>query len=482
MLSLNLIQMKTECFGSTQRDNTSPRTAAQIMNQISESYRLLHLSDQCMERLSQETQAEDYCTNLVRTSCNSDPNPRIDRTGGVILPTSENPTAGRPGRITADSNFSERLNNEIFNSTTSDLREYIGTRIRNGVNTNRNFFLRPFLNKSLSNEELRQCSERLIQIFVRFNRSQFFTSSSEYNYQRVDFSTMTRENVNQFLTPKCSLESQAAVAEFITSESTRNFRQEIDNRLINAFRESPAFQKIQNEIFPNMRRSAIDLIRRSNNINPEARKEELIRRINNTRISPCEDGTLSPMGLTAESAIDTNGSENLINICPRTLLNCQSEFCLSRLVAHELSHTFDACAFSDSNFNPNQNYSNFSSAARAHPLGHLYSCVRNILGPNSISGGNICESGHLREGFCDFAAYSIMSHHFQNYDVRSFNEHDYRRGFANALVCSHGVNVVSSDWRRYPSSRQRIQITMRHPGVRSLMNCGNNEENRQCNF
>lgn len=459
----------------------SIRSAEELMTDMSGIFRLMQNSPQCEEKLNAEASRSRnraiYCENLEQIACATQPNPRRDRTGGVY--THEN---ARQYMEVPDQTF------EPFSAS---LMGYINGRIQRTVAERPQIYQRIFQSEDPALHQ--RCAKKIFFAFLRINRHQFSATGQQYaanrqeahfDYASINSEDLRQDEMERFLGAECAIKDRNSLISFMTSRTVRDFRKEVDERVLRNFENTPIMQRIRTKIFPDVKAAAIRLIQQSNSIGVDpntgrpsprqsAIKAELIRRIGNTELAACDRLGQRAFGRTMSSRPDRTGELNEITICPLDLAQCQSEFCIVQGLAHELIHSIDACTYEDSVYKPDAAIGQ-SELEKNHPLGSLIRCTRlNIGTPELMPDQNICQHRHLNESLADQGGNFIMAEYFATNSsgyAPPLSTTDYLRGFANASMCRDRISE-NYEMNRYPGDRQRVQILINNPRVRELMNC-----------
>lgn len=444
----------------------SIKTAEELMNDMSNTFRLMQNSPQCEAKLRQVANTQDYCENLQEIACATQPNPRRDRTGGVY--THEN------ARRYMD------VPNQTFEPFSASVMGYINGRIRRNIENRPDTYEKIF--QSTDRGLVQRCTQKVFFAFLRINRYQFSATGQQYRdidrRSHFDYASISSEDIREdelrtFLGDECEIKDRDYFIRFMTSRAVRDFRKEVDEQVLRNFERTPVMENIRTKIFPDVKEAAIRLITRSDHIKPDSRKAEMIRRIRNTGMAPCDGLGTRAFGETMLNHADRNGNNSNIMVCPLELAQCQSEFCIVRGLAHEIFHSFDMCIYRDRQYEPTASMDQ-SEVEKNHPLGDLIACTRtNVGSPSLTKDQSVCDNLHLNEALADQGGNFIMAEYFSA-NPSGYNpplsDNDYRRGFANAPMCRDHVGD-NSEISNYPGDRQRVQILIDNPRIRSLMNC-----------
>lgn len=444
----------------------SVRTAEELMNDMSNTFRLLQNSPQCEAKLREVANTEDYCENLQEIACATQPNPRRDRTGGVY--THEN--ARRYMEVP----------NQTFEPFSASVMGYITGRIRRNMEARPEIYEKMF--QSTDRNLVQRCTQKVFFAFLRINRHQFSASGQQYpvsdqrahfDYASIDSENLREDELRNFLGDECEIKDRDYFIRFMTSRTVRDFRKEVDDQVLRNFENTPIMERMRAKIFPDIRAAAIRLITQSNHIKPASRKAELIRRIRNTEMAPCDGLGARAFGSTMSTRADRSGNNSKVTVCPLSLAQCQSEFCIVKMLSHEIFHSIDMCTYSDSQYQPTARMDQ-SEVEKNHPMGYLIQCTRtNVGSPSLTSDQSVCNHLHLDEALADQGGNFIMAEYFSGNPsghAPPMNDNDFRRGFANAPMCRDRVSD-NSDMDTYPGDRQRVEILINNPRIRSMMKC-----------
>jgi hypothetical protein len=439
----------------------SPESSQQLITKIQETFRMIKPDANC-NQLNQPTNERDYCENLDKVACAEEPSIRLDRTGGVIMPPRTQP------------NSADLMPNEVFKQVETSIRETIGPSISSFVDQNTEETRKAF-SPNLDTNQLKQCMEKVLVVFIRANRHQFTkTSSTVYQYwESIRSEQLQPEQIRRYLGENCTPRNQADLANLLVRSDIQDLRKAVDTRLFEGTRDSETMRRIKS-IFPSVKEAASRLIQRSSKISDD-HKGLLLQKIENTRLGPCN---------TADSALFGNfmtnfsvPGSNRIHVCAGAMASCRSDFCIAQLLTHELAHSIDGCNFSS--------FSNHRDLIAKHPLGSIFKCVQDQLRVGDIpSGDKFCSHPHpIKEAFCDHVGSQIVAEYFKDRkDRENLTENDFRRGFANSWICFSPRGLQRPADASHPLDHERLRIIMNSQPVRELMNCRPNStsQKRDC--
>lgn len=197
-----------------------------------------------------------------------------------------------------------------------------------------------------------------------------------------------------------------------------------------------------------------------------------------------------------------DGARNSITVCSGLLMRTDSEFQLTAIVAHELSHSIDPCSIAllpgqSSGFSYS-NPSDLETSTREHPFGSVLNCLRTPdsveakrLSPSCIRrmqqrprnpenepANPFCRVDQITESFSDWSSANItaelMSERLPpSTPLTSQQFRDGYTNFARTFCGNDGLyDVNGSGCDSHPSHRSRIdRILMANPRVYSQMSC-----------
>lgn len=239
-----------------------------------------------------------------------------------------------------------------------------------------------------------------------------------------------------------------------------------------------AVDKIKNKIFPEVKAA---LYRKISGLPiEESVRNKMLEKIKNISFAGTDCSDRAP-GLSEQlmpNAFYTN-SNNRFTICKGLLKEGVSEFTMSSIVAHELSHSIDPCRISD--IKDILKNSNREQAEAKYPIKGLISCLRSnkSIAAKSFNSDDLfkmsgfCSSDQVTEAFADWMASDITVDYIEK-RYPNLTTTQWRHGVANTLRVwcyeNHDHNDANED--NHPSLRNRINgLYASNPRIRNKMGC-----------